>query len=120
MSSVDGKAYREIVDLIAQGKTSPEELAEDVHGHTLNKHGRDVIIDSLTGALSPVDIDIIAMYKAELDLARKHKEMCLKKMEEICTTHFKDQLDNLNTIPGIKGPSACAIIAELGVDMSAF
>ena len=60
------------------------------------------------------------MYKAELDLARKHKDMCLKKMEDICTTHFKEQLDNLTTIPGIKGPSACAIIAELGVDMSAF
>lgn len=120
VSSIDGKAYREIVDLIAQGKTSPEELAEKVHGRTLNKHGRDVIIDSLTGTLSPVDIDIIAMYKAELDLAREHKDMCLRKMEEICTTHFKDQLDNLTTIPGIKGPSACAIIAELGVDMSAF
>lgn len=120
VSSIDGKAYREIVDLIAQGKTSPEELAEKVHGRTLNKHGRDVIIDSLTGTLSPVDIDIIAMYKAELDLARKHKDKCLRKMEEICTTHFKDQLDNLTTIPGIKGPSACAIIAELGVDMSAF
>ena len=120
VSSIDGKAYREIVALIAQGKTSPEELAEKVHGRTLNKHGRDVIIDSLTGTLSPVDIDIIAMYKAELDLAREHKDMCLKKMEEICTAHFKDQLDNLTTIPGIKGPSACAIIAELGVDMSAF
>ena len=41
-------------------------------------------------------------------------------MDEICTTHFKEQYDNLTTIPGIKGPSACAIIAELGVDMSAF
>ena len=27
---------------------------------------------------------------------------------------------SLRSIPGIKGPSACAIIAELGVDMSAF
>lgn len=56
VSSIDGKAYREIVYLIAQGKTSPEELAKEVHGRTLNKHGRDVIIDSLTGTLSPVDI----------------------------------------------------------------
>ena len=120
VSSIDGKAYKEIVDLIAQGKTSPEVLAKKVHGRTLNKHGRDVIIDSLTGTLSLVDIDVIAMYKAELDLARKHKDLCLKQMEKICTTHFKEQYDNLTTIPGIKGPSACAIIAELGVDMSAF
>ena len=120
VSSLDGKAYRDIVDLISKGKTSPEGLVEKVHGRTLNKHGRDVILDSLTGTLSSVDIDVIAMYKAELDLAREHKEMCLKKMEDICTTHFKNQYDNLTTIPGIKGPSACAIIAELGVDMSAF
>lgn len=120
VSSIDGKAYKEIVDLIAQGKTSPEVLAEKVHGRTLNKHGRDVIIDSLTGTLSLVDIDVIAMYKAELDLARKHKDLCLRQMEKICTTDFKEQYDNLTTIPGIKGPSACAIIAELGVDMSAF
>ena len=78
VSSIDGKAYKEIVDLIAQGKTSPEVLAEKVHGRTLNKHGGDVIIDSLTGTLSLVDIDVIAMYKAELDLARKHKDLCLK------------------------------------------
>lgn len=120
VSSLDGKAYGDIVDLISEGKTSPEELIKKVHGRTLNKHGRDVILDSLTGTLSSVDIDVIAMYKAELDLARKHKDLCLKKMDEICTTHFKKQLDNLTTIPGIKGPSACAIIAELGVDMSAF
>ena len=120
VSSLDGKAYGDIADLISEGKTSPEELVEKVHGRTLNKHGRDVILDSLTGSLSPVDIDVIAMYKAELDLARKHKDLCLKKMDEICTTHFKEQYDNLTTIPGIKGPSACAIIAELGVDMSAF
>ena len=120
VSSLDGKAYGDIVDLISEGKTSPGELVEKVHGRTLNKHGRDVILDSLTGTLSPVDIDVISMYKAELDLARKHKDMCLKKMGEICTTHFKEQLNNLTTIPGIKGPSACSIIAELGVDMSAF
>ena len=120
VSSLDGKAYGDIADLISEGRTSPEELVEKVHGRTLNKHGRDVILDSLTGSLSPVDIDVIAMYKAELDLARKHKDLCLKKMDEICTTHFKEQYDNLTTIPGIKGPSACAIIAELGVDMSAF
>ena len=74
VSSLDGKAYGDIVDLISEGKTSPEELIKKVHGRTLNKHGREVI----------------SMYKGELDLARKHKDSCLKKMAEICTTHFKE------------------------------
>ena len=41
-------------------------------------------------------------------------------MDAICRQYFPDQLEKLQTIPGIKGRSATSIIAEVGTDMSSF
>ena len=41
-------------------------------------------------------------------------------MNELCKEHFPRQLENLQTIPGVKERSDTAIVAELGVDMKTF
>jgi transposase len=41
-------------------------------------------------------------------------------MDAICQQYFPEQLKNLQTIPGVKGRSATAIIAEVGSDVSSF
>ena len=41
-------------------------------------------------------------------------------MDAICQQYFPQQLKNLQTIPGIKGRTATAIIAEVGTNMSSF
>ena len=120
VSTTDGKSYNEVVRLISEGIRNPAELAKVIHGRIVNRVGKDIVLASLTGVISDTDIDVIRQLREEVELAEKHKDECQSKMDAICRQCFPEQLKNLQTIPGIKGRSATAIIAEVGTDMSSF
>lgn len=120
VSTTDGKSYKEVVRLISEGETSPEKLAAVIHGRTVNRVGKDTVIAALTGVITQTDIDMMKQLREEVDLAQKHKDECQSRMDAICRQYFPDQLEKLQTIPGIKGRSATSIIAEVGTDMSSF
>ena len=120
VSNIDSKSYQEVVRLISEGKTSPQELVGVIHTRTINKHGRDIIIGALTGVISATDTDIVRQLREELQLDYQHKDECQTKMDELCRKWFPKQLDNLRTVPGIQARSATSVIAELGTDMSSF
>ena len=120
VATTDGKSYKEVVRLISEGTRDPAELAKVIHGRTVNRVGKDVVLASLTGVISNTDIDVIRQLREEVALAERHKDECQSKMDAICQQYFPQQLKNLQTIPGIKGRSATAIIAEVGTDMSSF
>lgn len=120
VSTTDGKSYREVVRLIAEGVKDPAELVKVIHGRTVNRVGKDVVLASLSGVVSDTDVDVISQLRDEIDLAQRHKDECQSRMDAVCRQYFPDQLKNLQTIPGIKGRSATAIIAEVGTDMSSF
>ena len=120
VSTTDSKGYKEVVRLISEGEIDPEVLIKAIHGRTINRVGKDVILASLTGVISGADVDIIRQLREEIDLAQRHRDECQSRMDAICQQHFPEQLKNLQTIPGIKGRSATAIIAEVGTDVSSF
>jgi transposase len=120
VSSTDSKSYKGVVKCISEGIIEPNELIKEIHGRTINRIGKAVLIDSLTGVINETDMDIIRQLREEIALDEKHKEECLLKMNELCKEHFPEELKNLQTIPGIRERSATAIIAELGVDMKMF
>ena len=120
LSTTDSKSYKDVVRLVADGIRDPEELIKVVHSRIVNKAGKDVVLASLSGVLSDTDIDIIRQLREEIVLAERHKDECQSKMDAICQQYFPEQLKNLQTIPGIKGRSATAIIAEVGSDVSSF
>ena len=120
VATTDGKSYKEVVRLISEGTRDPAELAKVIHGRTVNRVGKDVVLASLTGVITDTDVDVIRQLREEVALAEKHKDECQSKMDAICQQYFPQQLKNLQTIPGIKGRSATAIIAEVGTDMSSF
>ena len=120
VATTDGKSYKEVVRLLSDGIRDPADLLKVVHGRIVNRVGKDVIIASLTGVISDTDIDVIRQLREEVDLAERHKDECQSKMDIICQKHFPEQLKNLQTIPGIKGRSATAVIAEVGSDVSSF
>ena len=120
VSTTDGKSYKEVVRLLSEGIRDPDELFKVIHSRTVNRVGKDIILASLTGVFSDTDIDIIRQLREEVELAQRHKDECQSKMDAICQQHFPEQLKNLQTIPGIKGCSATAIIAEVGSDVSSF
>ena len=120
VSTTDSKGYKEVVRLISEGEIDPEVLIKAIHGRTINRVGKDVILASLSGVISEADLDIIRQLREEIDLAQRHRDECQSRMDAICQQHFPEQLKNLQTIPGIKGRSATAIIAEVGTDVSSF
>ena len=120
VATIDGKSYKEVVRLISEGVRDPAELLKVIHGRITNRVGKNVIIASLTGVISDTDIDVIRQLREEVDLAQRHKDECQSKMDAICQQYFPEQLKKLLTIPGVKGRSATAIIAEVGSDVSSF
>ena len=120
VATTDGKSYKDVVRLISEGIRDPAELLKVIHGRITNRVGKDVILASLTGVISDTDIDVIRQLREEIDLAQRHKDECQSKMDAICQQYFPEQLKNLQTIPGVKGRSATAILAEVGSDVSSF
>ena len=120
VATTDGKSYKDVVRLISEGIRDPAELLKVIHARITNRVGKDVILASLTGVISDTDVDVIRQLREEVDLARRHKDECQSRMDAICQRFFPEQLKNLQTIPGVKGRSATAIIAEVGSDVSSF
>lgn len=120
VSSTDTKGYRSIVKLIASGVTDPEILVEELHGRTVNKHGRATLVKALTGVVNETDIDIISQLSEEIELLQRHKEAAQTKLTKLCEEWFPKVLDNLQTIPGMKVRSATSLIAEVSTDMEQF
>ena len=120
VATTDGKSYKNVVRLISEGIRDPAELLKVIHGRITNRVGKDVILASLTGVISDTDIDVIRQLREEVYLAQRHKDECQSRMDAICQRYFPEQLKNLQTIPGVKGRSATAIIAEVGSDVSSF
>ena len=120
ISNVRAKSYCEIVDMLSEGKTSPELLIVKVHKRTINKWGRDTILAALEGVVNKTDCRILKQLKEELDILRRHKVECLVMLRDICMENYKEQILDIQTIPGIGEQGAMQIIAETGVDMKAF
>ena len=120
VSTTESKSYQDVVRKLSSGISSAEELFKGIHTRTVNKWGKETILASLTGVVTEVDVDIIAGYWEEVQLAKQHKQKYMDKMLAICKKHFPDELERLQTIPGIKERAATSIIAELGTDMKSF
>ena len=120
ISTTDSKSYRSIVKLISQGVTNASVLVGQLHGRTINRHGKETLIKALTGVVSDTDIDIISQLVEEIEMQQRHKDEAQKKMTSLCEQWFPKELKNLQTIPGVKERSATAIIAEVGTDMNHF
>ena len=120
VSTTDSKGYRSIVRLLSQGVTDAEVLVEELHGRTINKHGRETLIKALTGVVGETDIDIMSQLVEEIEMQQRHKDEAQEKMTALCNEWFPEEMKNLQTIPGVKERSATSIIAETGTDMSKF
>lgn len=120
ISTTDSKGYRSIVKLISQGVTDATVLVAQLHGRTINKHGKETLIKALTGVVNDTDIDIISQLVEEIEMQHRHKDEARKKMTSLCEEWFPKEFSNLQTIPGVKERSATSIIAEVGTDMNHF
>jgi transposase len=120
VSHTSSQSVNKIIQHIIQGEDDPKVLSELVHGRIINKHGKDKVVESLTGFITPQHRFVLEQSHEEYELLIRQSERCLLKMEELCRLHYQKELSLLLTIPGISDISAMIIIAETGADMKAF
>ena len=113
-------SMRKVIKALIKGERAPASLCRLVHGRTQNRHGKQVITDSLDGVIQQVDIQMLIQCMDQIDLIEKQQATCLNHLEELANEHFAKEISLLCTIPGIKTLSALFILAEIGNDMSAF
>jgi len=113
-------SMRKIIKAIIGGERDPVRLCRLVHGRTRNKHGEQVITDSLSGVIGEADVEMLKMCMEQIDLLEKQQADCLNHLEELANEHFAEEISLLCTIPGVQPFSAMCILAEIGNDMSAF
>jgi len=113
-------SMRKIIKAIRDGERDPERLCRLVHGRTKNRHGKQVITDSLSGVIQQVDVDMLKQCMEQIELVEKQQAACLNHLEELANKHYAEEISLLCTIPSVQTLSALCILSEIGNDMSVF
>jgi Transposase IS116/IS110/IS902 family. len=113
-------SLRKVIKAIIGGERSPTVLGKLVHGRTKNRHGEQVIIDSLEGVINATDVEMLKQCMEQIDLYERQQAACLTHLEELANKHYAREISLLCTIPGIQKLSALCILSEIGGDMEAF
>lgn len=114
------QSVRKLVKSIISGARTPQELIGNIHTRTVNKHGGQLILDSLEGMVGQSDVDMLEQYMQELELLEKQQQKCIAGLQSLCREHYSLEMELLTGIPGIGDQTAMFILCELGADMSAF
>jgi transposase len=120
VSDAGCKSMRKVIQALISGETQADKMLLLVHKRIRNRHSDETIKASLMGVISVADRDMLRMGMEETALYECQIEQCEGQMHKICEAHFQEEIEVLQTVPGIKEESAMRIIAEIGVDMKTF
>ncbi|MCM3237999.1 transposase [Heyndrickxia oleronia] len=118
ISDVFGVSGQKLLEhLMNEDYIDQEDVEQKIHGRMAHK--KQLITDSLFGILNDHQLFLI-----------KHSWMHIVNLEELISdiekrivvilSNYKEEVQLLITMPGIKEDTAVVIIAEIGVDMGQF
>jgi transposase len=116
-SDILGKSGRDMLDALVAGTTDPNVLADLARGHLRKKI--PALRDALVGRFDTEHALIVGQILAHIDFLDEAIERLSAEIEQRIAP-FAHARDLLMTIPGVKQRSAEVLIAEIGVEMSAF
>jgi len=116
-SDVLGISGRAMLEALVQGTTDPAMLAELARGRLRGK--LPALRQALAGRFRGHHAFLIGQLLAHLDYLDEAIGILSGQVETVIAP-FADALTRLDSIPGINQRTAEVIIAEIGVDMSAF
>ena len=117
MSDVFGVSGRAILRALITGGQSPAEMAKLARGHLRKK--RPQLVEALSADLDEHRRQMLAIQLARVEAAEGDIAV-LDKQIAARLEPYKDHVALLITVPGIDWLTAAVIIAEVGVDLSAF
>lgn len=117
VSDVFGVSGRAMVNAIADGQTDPKNLARLAKGSLIKKH--DLLVKALNGKVTEhhrfmIKFVLNTIQHIDQQIAHIEAQMDKYKMK------FSQEIELLQTIPGVSANIATGIIAEIGIDMRQF
>ena len=112
-----GASGWEMLQALAAGTASPEEMAKLARGRLKKKVPQ--LIPALDGLLSDTQRWLLAEELAEIARLEQAIGRLDQKVEELCRP-FAHLIQKLAEIPGVNRRVAEVIVAEIGIDMSRF
>ena len=116
-SDVMGASGRAILSALLEGQMSPLEMAELSKGRLRDK--REQLEESLVGRFRPHHALLLSKMLEHIDFLDGAISDCDRAIEELMRP-FALTVERIDTVPGVDVRSAQDIIAEIGVDMTAF
>lgn len=99
VAQIKGKSYQSCITAIITGVTAPSELEKLVHGRTINKHGRDVIVAAFTADFHQADIDLIRQYKEMIDVIERQINKCQFALTALCKEYSPHNTKDFSPSP---------------------
>lgn len=103
--------------MISKGTLTPDDVDKEVNH--ISEIKKSEIKYSINGTLNAHQQNFIKIQLTLLDELINHLNTIETSISSI-SAKFEEQINRLDTIPGIAKTSATAIIAEIGIDMSKF
>lgn len=116
-TDIVGLSARAMLERLLSGERDSAVLAGLAKGRLRQK--RQDLETALEGVLRPHHRFLLAELLAQLDYLEEAVESASKKIEEY-TALFQEEIELLDTVPGINRTQAETLLAEVGVDMSRF
>jgi transposase len=117
LSDVVGVSGRTILNALVEGKTDPSELA--ALARTRVKASPEQLREALRGRVTDHHRFLLKLHLAQIDALHSAVREVEARMGEALEP-FRDRVDLLLTIPGVKRTTAETIAAEIGFDMTRF
>lgn len=116
-TDIVGLSARAMLERMLAGERDPALLAGLARGRLRKK--REELEAALEGVLRPHHQFLLSELLAQMDYLEEAAESASRKIQEY-TARFQEEIELLDTIPGINRTQAELLLAEVGVDMSRF
>ena len=116
-TDVMGVSGRAMLEALISGNTDPEVLADLAKGRLRKK--LSLLREALEGRFRPHHQFMLGQILSHLDFLDEAIEQLSQEVEDHIAPFFQE-IQLLDTIPGVDRKVAEAIVAEIGVDMSRF
>jgi transposase len=117
LTDVFGESGSRILEDLAKGVTDPKTLAEHIVGRV--KHSKEDFIRALTGRITKHHSFLIRQALEHIcDMGRIIQN--IEKEIDAITSKYHEELELLQTVPGVSSTVAAVVLAEIGADMNQF
>lgn len=117
LTDVFGESGSRIIEDLAKGETDPKALVEHIVGRV--KHSKEDFIRALTGRITKHHSFLIRQALDHIcDMGRIIQN--IEKEIEAITCKYSEEIDLLQTVPGVSSTVAAVVLAEIGADMNQF